>query len=150
MHDHHSRHAQIERIFHNFHAIRRAYSGGSRFSSRHYGMSFMQASVLMMLMHEHDQTIGQLAMNLGISKSAMSQLLEGLIERGFVERQVSLDDRRVAYAKLTEKGVEHLKQVRREGMREMMQLFDRLDEDEITHIERITEKLAHETMGSAE
>lgn len=137
-----SRRAQIEAIFHNFHAIRRAYSGASRFSSRRFGMTFMQASVLMMLMHEHELTISQLAMTLGISRSALSQLLDGLIDRDFIVRTVSNQDRRVAHVALTKRGMEHLKQMRQEGTREMTHMFDQLDDKEIDQIKRITAKLA--------
>ncbi len=139
---HQSRRTQIETIFHNFHAIRRAYSGGSRFSNQRFGMTFMQASVLMMLMHEHDQTITQLAVTLGVSRSALSQLLDGLIARGFIARTVSTQDRRVAHVALTDRGKEHLKQMRQEGTREMTHMFDQLNDEEIDQIERITAKLA--------
>jgi DNA-binding MarR family transcriptional regulator len=142
------RRKQIEAIFNDFHAIRRAYSDGSRFSSRRFGMTFMQASVLMMLMHEHDQTIGQLALTLGVSKSAMSQLIDGLMERGFIERNVSADDRRVAYVTLTKRGIMHLGRMRREGAKGMMEMFDRLDDIEIEQIRQITEKLAKGSIRS--
>ena len=143
-----SRHQQIETIFHNFHAIRRAYSDGSRFSNRRFGMTFMQASVLMILVHEQRQIIGHLATTLGVSKSAMSQLLEGLMERGFVERNVDPEDRRVAYVELTSRGRRHLAQMRKEGVKEMMHLFDVLDDDELRQIEQITEKLAKGAGGN--
>lgn len=143
-----SRRHQIETIFHSFHAIRRAYSDGSRFSNRRFGMTFMQASVLMMLMHEQRQTIGQVALTLGVSKSAMSQLLDGLIERGLVERTVSDEDKRIAHIELTRRGRMHLARMRREGVKEMMQMFDTLDDDELRQVERITEKLAQGAVRS--
>ena len=81
-----NREQHIEAIFKNFHAIKRAYSHGSRFSHRHFGVTMTQASVLMLLMHEGRKTMSEVALALGVSKSAATQLLDSLIEQGFVER----------------------------------------------------------------
>lgn len=131
----------IEAIFKNFHAIKRAYSHGSRFSHRHFGVTMPQASVLMLLMHEGRKTMGELALTLGVSKSATTQLLDSLIEQGFVERTQDDHDRRVAYVALSRRGLRHLKQVRQRGVGHMTQLFDALTDDELKQIEAITKKL---------
>lgn len=136
-----NREQHIEAIFKNFHAIKRAYSHGSRFSHRHFGVTMTQASVLMLLMHEGRKTMGELALALGVSKSAVTQLLNSLIEQGFIERNQDEQDRRVAYVELSRDGVRHLRRVRRGGTKRMEQLFDLLTDDELGQIETITAKL---------
>ena len=135
------REQHIEAIFNNFHAIKRAYSHSSRFSHRHFGVTMPQASVLMLLMHEGRKTMSELALTLGVSKSAATQLLESLIEQGFVERTQDNHDRRVAYVALSGRGLSHLKQVRRRGVGHITQLFDVLTDNELQQIESITKKL---------
>ncbi|HMQ09229.1 MAG TPA: MarR family transcriptional regulator [Candidatus Nanoperiomorbaceae bacterium] len=138
-----NREQHIEAIFKNFHAIKRAYSHGSRFSHRHFGVTMTQASVLMLLMHEGRKTMGELALALGVSKSAVTQLLNSLIEQGFIERNQDEQDRRVAYVELSRDGVRHLRRVRRGGARQITQLFDLLTDEELQQIETITAKLVN-------
>lgn len=136
-----NREQYIEAIFKNFHAIKRAYSHGSRFSHRHFGVTMTQASVLMLLMREGRKTMSEVALALGVSKSAATQLLDGLIEQGFVERTQDEKDRRVAYVELSSNGLRHFRRVRRGGARKMTQLFDLLTDEELEQIETITAKL---------
>ncbi len=136
-----NREQHIEAIFKNFHTIKRAYSHGSRFSHRHFGVTMTQASVLMLLMHEGPKTMSEVAETLGVSKSAATQLLNSLIDKDFVERTQDENDRRVAYVALSRHGVRHLKQVRRRGVGRMARLFDLLTDEELTQIETITAKL---------
>ncbi|MEO5949224.1 MAG: MarR family transcriptional regulator [Candidatus Saccharimonas sp.] len=138
-----SRSQRIETIFNNFHAIKRTYADSSRFSNRHFGVTMTQASVLMILFHQGRHTMTQLAAAIGVSKSAASQLLDGLIEQNFVTRSQDEQDRRIAYVELTSRGKRHLKHVRGRGMGKIMEVFDLLDDQELAQIEAITTKLAN-------
>jgi len=137
-----NRQQRIEAIFSNFHAIRRAFSHGSRFSNRHFGVTMTQASVLMLLMHEGRKTMTEIAEALGVSKGAATQLLDGLVEQDFVERQQDDEDKRIVYVALSERGHEHFRLVREKGGQHMGQLFEFLDDEELAQIEAITTKLA--------
>lgn len=86
--------------------------------------------------------MSDLASVLGVSKSAATQLLESLIERGLVVREQDKDDRRIAYVGLSGKGRRHLKKVRTGGTERITQLFDVLDDAELDQVENITRKLA--------
>lgn len=138
-----SRQERIEAILHNFHAIRRGFSHGSRFSRQHFGMTMTQASVLMLLVHEGPQTMGNIAEQLGISRGAATQLLDGLTEQGLVERQQDETDKRIVYIVLSRDGSRRLKDMRERGGRHMSDLFEFLDDNELSQVEAITEKLAN-------
>ncbi len=137
-----NRQERIESILHNFHAIRRAFSHGSRFSSQHFGMTMTQASVLMLLVHEGCQTMSNIAETLGVSRGAATQLLDGLVEQGLVERQRDEADKRIVYIALSRDGRRRLKHMREQGGQHVSDLFEFLDDDELGRIEAITEKLA--------
>ncbi len=143
-----NRQQHIETIFQNFHAIKRAFSHSSRFSNEHFGVTMTQASALMLLMHEGGKTMGEIAAALGVSKSAASQLLDGLIEQGFVDREQSEDDKRVVRVSLSDAGYRHFKQVREQGGQKIAELFDLLNDEELVQIESITSKLARKTRGN--
>jgi DNA-binding MarR family transcriptional regulator len=137
-----NRQQRIESIFNNFHAIKRAHSHGSRFSRQRFGVTMTQASLLMLLMHDGRKTMGEVASELGVSRSAATQLLDGLIEKGLIERTVDESDRRVVYVEMSHRGIRHLKRVRQSGMEHITGLFDLLTDEELKQIEAITTKLA--------
>lgn len=61
-----------------------------------------------------DLTYGALAKTLGITKPSVTDLINNLIELGYVQKNQSSDDKRVFYIELTEKGLvfagyEHLR-----------------------------------------
>lgn len=133
---------RIEAIMQHGQAIKRGYDIGNRFTHQHFGMTMTQASVLLLLMHEGRKTMSEVAVALGVSKSAASQLIDGLVERGFVDRTQHDDDKRVIYVSVSRRGLRHFKRVRQAGGKRMLQLFDLLDDEELEQIEMITAKLA--------
>lgn len=137
-----NRNEQIEVIFNNFHAIKRAYADDSRFSNRRFGVTMAQASVLMLLMRDGRKTMSDVATAMGVSKSAVTQLLGSLIEQGYVDRSQDADDKRIVYVQISRHGHRHFNKVRRGGVARMMELFDLLDDNELRQIEAITTKLA--------
>jgi len=56
-------------------------------------------------MANHEITAGDLIRQLGVSKQAASQLIDTLVLRGYLEREVNPDDRRRVNVELTERGV---------------------------------------------
>jgi len=87
--------------------------------------------------------MSQLAVAIGVSRSATSQLLDGLIEQQFVTRTQDERDRRIAYVELSESGKIQLENVWGRGMGNVTDIFEVLDDQEIMQIEAITTKLAN-------
>jgi DNA-binding MarR family transcriptional regulator len=68
-------------------------------------LSFTQLKALCALeMDGEERSVKALAESMGVSLPAMSRAVEGLHERGFVERQEDLVDRRVRRVRLTDAG----------------------------------------------
>lgn len=100
---------------------------------------------MMLLLHDGRKTMGEIATTLGVSKGAATQLLDGLVEQGFVERTQDDDDKRVIYVEVSRKGFKHLKHVRERGGKQLAELFDLLDDEELVQIEAITAKLVEKS-----
>lgn len=86
--------------------------------------------------------MGEIASALGVSRGAATQLLNGLVEQNFVEREQAAEDKRSIYVALSAHGKEHLQHVREKGGQHISQLFELLDDEELRQIEAITAKLA--------
>jgi DNA-binding MarR family transcriptional regulator len=81
------------------HSIRKALANG--------GFDDVPANGAFVLggMANHQVTAGDLIRQLGVSKQAASQLIDTLVLRGYLAREVNPDDRRRVNVELTERGV---------------------------------------------
>jgi len=75
------------------------------------GLSFTQMKALFVLSERDDATIGDLAGHLAMSLPAMSRSVDGLVQRGYVERRECPSDRRSKRLALLPQGREVLSRV---------------------------------------
>lgn len=132
----------IENIFHNFHVVRRVSDSDSRCSIRKFGISTVQAGILMTLLHHGPKTMSQLSSELTVSKSATTQLLDKLVKDGLVERVSDADDGRVTYVQLTDLGVDQIHQMRDGAVEKFSSIFAALSREELLELNKLTDKLA--------
>lgn len=76
--------------------------------TRHFvqenGLSFAQANSLLFLDRVGETNINSLAAHLGVTKAAVSQMVDRLVESGLVNRREDARDRRSKLISLTEEG----------------------------------------------
>jgi DNA-binding MarR family transcriptional regulator len=75
------------------------------------GLSFTQMKALFVLSEREEATIGDLAGRLAMSLPAMSRSVDGLVQRGYVERKECPSDRRSKRLALLPQGREVLSRV---------------------------------------
>ncbi len=104
-------------------------------------LSPAQVGILMALQRHEPCSGRELADDLDISRSAVTQMLEGLLEQGYVDRQEDSDDRRINSLALSNTGkqlVQELEKIRK-------QFFDRLtcelDDQELVQLISLNQKL---------
>lgn len=73
-------------------------------AAREEGMSQGEAHILAQLAIEQPQTIAQLHRGLAHKRSTLTSILDRLVERGFVTREVGAADRRTFVVALTPRG----------------------------------------------
>lgn len=64
-----------------------------------------------MLFHHHEASVKQISQYLGVTKSAVTQLLDPLVEKRLVNRRNDESDRRIVRLSLTPKGLQLLKKL---------------------------------------
>jgi DNA-binding MarR family transcriptional regulator len=77
------------------------------------GLSFTQVKTLHALREANDVNVKDVADRLGLSLPAMSRALDGLVERGFAEREASDQDRRAKFVRLLPAGRDALDTIER-------------------------------------
>ena len=86
-------------------------------------------------------TISALSERLKISKSAVSQMINVLEDKGYVERITTKNDRRIVYVRLTEIGEQSLEKSLRSLLESLNQVFVRMGEEDTETLLRLLNKL---------
>jgi DNA-binding MarR family transcriptional regulator len=100
-------------------------------------LSFTQIKALCALDSEGDESsVKALAQGLGVSVPAMSRAVDGLFERGLVEREEHSEDRRMKRVRLTERGRAVPRALSDGRLSAMSELIESLDDDEAATLAR--------------
>ena len=94
--------------------------------TRESDLSFSQVNTLFRLYHHGSSSVNDLARHLGITKAAVSQLLDPLIKADLVLRSENPEDRRMRLIGLTDKGqemVENSRNTRHAWLADLAQVF---------------------------
>lgn len=109
------------------------------------GLSHAQVSMLFMLYYHPEASPKQLADHLGISKSAISQLLDPLVDKKMVRRQNDPNDRRIVRLHLTSIGKKALKEVHKLKYAGIRSALNELSEHELKQMTTLCQKMARES-----
>lgn len=85
--------------------------------------------------------VSHIAKHLKVTPSAISRMLRGLEEKGFIERQVDKEDRRNTYVFLTEKGEEIRQKVEAEMNQFSKDVIASMGEEEAEQLLELLNKL---------
>ena len=109
--------------------MHRSMHGWSHFA-KSTGLSMPQFSILMQLHHRGNCGIGDISERFDITNAAASQLVDKLVQSGFIKREEDPHDRRAKLLNLTDKGKELIQQGIEERYRWVDQLAEKLTVEE--------------------
>jgi len=98
------------------------------------GLSMPQFSILMQLHHKGACGMSEISERFEVTPAAASQLVDKLVQSGFIVREEDPNDRRAKLLNLTDKGRELIKQGIEERYRWVDQLSERLTAGERTQV----------------
>jgi len=98
------------------------------------GLSMPQFSVLMQLYHKGACGMSEISDRFEVTPAAASQLVEKLVQSGFILREEDPNDRRAKLLNLTGSGRDLIQQGIEERYRWMEQIASRLDAEEKTKV----------------
>lgn len=108
------------------------------------GLTIQQYFILQQFADDERMTSSLLAERMEVKPSAITVIIDRLVQNGFVERFADPGDRRVTLLKLTEKGVAALEKVRNQFLDVTARLLAVLDESEVETFIRSFERIAEE------
>ncbi len=93
------------------------------------GVSDTQCFVLVEIGRNANISVKELAHILKLDKSGISRTVEELVQKGFVERQPSKEDRRYVVLNLTEKGTERFNKIEKDMNQKFKTILERIPEE---------------------
>ncbi len=101
-----------------------------------------QMAILMVVSHYGPQTIKDLAERFGMSPSAVTQTVDGLVQEKLLERREGEQDRRQVFVSLTAKGKVMAAEARKEQVRVVTKLLEPLSDEELIVLLTLHRKIA--------
>ncbi len=128
----------------SFHQLKKVAFENLKLSFSDKKLSPVHWRLLCLLKKTGEKHPGELASELGITPSAVSQYINGLLENKLVTIKVDKDDRRLRLVKLSGKGKSFLNSSRKKTRQAFELLFADLTEEEIETLLNIFRKILKE------
>ncbi len=134
----------IQRVLQDIHAMRHklaAKYGMGMKNAKNAAITPSQGFVLRFVARCGSANVKTIAQALHISSSAATQLVDGLVDKGYVTRTEDPADSRVTVLSISAKAKETFKKFKEESLRSMAQMFDALTDEELAQYAELNRKL---------
>lgn len=138
----------IEEIIKSIHAIKHKAAQYNQSISDDTRISLSQLIVLHIASRHEGAGIKDIAGKLGITSSAVTQLVDVLARKGYMKREGSPDDRRALKISLSDEGKKKIRTLRMRGLKELSGVFDVLDDDELEKYCELNKKIVDRILSS--
>ncbi len=128
----------IENIFENIYAVKQKIASEMNMSFDEMQLTHSRWLVLNSIRKNNSINIKDLAELLDISSSATTQIVDGLVSKGFLSRKRSKADRRVLEIALSRRSANQLKR----SMKKISLIFNVLNDDELAKYCELNSKIA--------
>lgn len=135
------RQKQIEQLIEKLYSLKRLMSPESHGPGCYQELAASQWLVLHLVSHREGIGIKELASQLGITSSAATQLVDGLVNKGFLVRLPSPDDRRALCLSLPEESRRRIEAAKSKHLERVASTLSVLSEDELGTFIDIAEKI---------
>lgn len=131
----------IEEIMASFHAMRNKMHAKIMRPEHKNCVTHSQLFVLAIIEQQQNIGIKQISKKLNISPSAATQLVDGLVENGYVIRKADTKDRRALQLGLSPKGQKHFTGLKNQRLKMIARLFDVLNDQELAIYLKLYKKI---------
>lgn len=144
---------QADRLYRAFSQLVRSYQFRDRNEVGCHGISVSQCHAMELLLERGPLAMGELAAALRLDVTSMTRVVDGLVEKGLVERAADPGDRRIRLARLTRSGRTLTRKIRSELVEEHARVLEGIPgpsrESVIVAMERLLEAFLDRTTATA-
>lgn len=136
-----NRKQKIEELMENFQSLRRTMVFQATPSMKIPRITPSQWGVLMFIEQRVESTVKDVARALGITSSAATQLIDGLVVSGYVTRGTQAKDRRVVILTLSKTTKVQVDKMKKEGLQKILKFFEVLSDKEFNQYVVLNKKI---------
>lgn len=125
-----SRKQKVEKLIGNFQPLRHVMALPPTKSNGSPGITSSQWGVLLLVEQFGGSTVKGVAKTLGITSSAATQLIDGLVNNGYIERETHPNDRRAVTLSLSKKMVVKVEKMKKNILQKYLIFFEVLTDRE--------------------
>lgn len=140
----------IEDILNSFHAMRHKMKPKEFNSTHQNNITHSQWFVLGIIGNCKNASVKDISGMLGMSSSGATQLVDGLVQNGYVVRKDDPKDRRLVQLELSSKGKKQMAILRGKRIKEIEKLFDALTDSELETYLRLHKKITSKFLDKSE
>ncbi len=132
-----NREQQIQQYFETIICLNRSIRAGKRNPLKKTGINRAQFGLFFLIARNGKLSVKEIAGNLGVTSSAATQMINGLVKSEIVERVVDEKDRRVVIVQFSEKGrkqFENFKSGHLEKVNEMLKVLNNQELDQLLQL----------------
>lgn len=132
---------KIEELLENFHSLKRMIVFNSPPAINMPRITPSQFGVLLFIEQHGESMVKDLAKMLGITSSATTQLVDGLVLNGYLVRKTQKNDRRVVVLSLSKKSKTVANKMKREVQKKFTKFFEVLSDKEFNQYVFLNKKI---------
>lgn len=136
-----TRKQKIEELMESFKSLRRSMAFRPIGSAKMPRITPSQWGVLLLIGHRGESTVTDIAKSLGTSRSAATQLIDGLVANGHVEREEHAEDRRRVALTLSPKTKKQVEKMKKQSVEQFLTFFEALDDKEFDQYIALNKKI---------
>lgn len=107
-------------------------------------LNLTEFSVLELLYHKGPQTIQTIKNKILIASSSTTYVIDQLVKKGHVAREICQEDKRVTYANITDEGSKLIEKIFPDHAKRIELSFNKLTEDELVQLKTLLRKVNQE------
>lgn len=135
-----NRKKNIEDLMQSMHALRQQLMICHQSNSQHK-VTPSQGLVLRFVIKNDLTNVKTIAQSLNISSSAATQLIDGLVENGYLIRSHNLNDRRIIALSVSVKAKKMFINFQNQGLDRLIKIFDILSDKELSQYTALNKKI---------
>lgn len=136
-----SRKQKVEEFLSDLKLLKRAMTFRMAGSAKIPRITPSQWGALMCIEEQGESTVKDVAKALGITSSAATQLVDGLVSNGYVAREVHAEDRRRVTLTLSKKTRAHVEKMKKLSTQKFLDFFKVLNDREFNHYLALNKKI---------
>lgn len=142
-----NRKEKVEELLADLQSLRRAMTFRMAGPANTPRITPSQWGVLMLIEERGESAVKDVAKALGITSSAATQLVDGLVSNGYVVRKMHAEDRRTVTLTLSKKTRTQVDRTKRQGLQKLLKFFEVLSDREFNQYFALNKKIVRGSLS---